>query len=153
MLFGKTTGMICTRRKAIILHNDCTWGQKKTPIPAHTHAELHTMKGTAVLILAAYCLLLINGNEESSRGHDKTYVPISMKGWALTEILLSLVQSITVNRCARHKVLKYSQYQRGKPFFYWQAQIIELLYVVLLTSWHFTVLIESSPNALSLMCS
>lgn len=117
MLFGKTTGMICTRRKAIILHNDCTWGQKKPPIPAHTHAELHTMKGTAVLILAAYCLLLINGNEESSRGHDKTYVPISMKGWALTEILLSLVQSITVNRCARHKVLKYSQYQRGKPFF------------------------------------
>lgn len=87
-------------------------GRKKTP-SLHTHMQSCTRwRGQLCLYL-----LLINGNEESSRGHDKTYVPISTKGWALTEILLSLVQSITVNRCARHKVLKYSQYQRGKPFF------------------------------------
>lgn len=114
MLFGKTTGMICTRGKAIILHNDCTWGQKKTHHCTHTCRAAHDEGDSCAY---TYCLLLINGNEESSRGHDKTYVPISTKGWALTEILLSLVQSITVNRCARHKVLKYSQYQRGKPFF------------------------------------
>ena len=53
-------------------------GKNKTAAHRHTHTHTHThvhsymMEGTAVL-------LPINGDEESRRGHDKTYVPISMK--------------------------------------------------------------------------
>lgn len=39
----------------------------------HTHTHAHMMEVTAVL-------LPINGDKGSGRGHDKTYVPISMKG-------------------------------------------------------------------------
>lgn len=110
--------MISRLWNIIICHNDCTWGQKEDHW-AHTLRNIHIHR----MIEVTAVLLPINGDTESRRGRNKTYVLISMKGWTLTEILPSLVRYITVNRRSKEGFTA-ATYQHERHL-YIKAQITE----------------------------